>query len=432
MRCSRCQHENPDDHSFCGQCGSPLTLICASCGFGNPTGQRFCGRCGAGLGSPIGKPTFASPQSYTPSHLARRILESKAAVEGERKQVSVLFADLKGSMELLAERDPEEARALLEPVIERMMEAVHHYDGTVNQVMGDAYGVVRRTARTGGSRGASQLRSPAHAGFHPPLRRRCSPRTAFRSRSDALTWGSSVGGIGSETAHGIHGGGQTTHLPRMSRWRCRASADDGSHIGPRRYVSVGPRGRVPVSGPASRSSVRTHRRWCSTDPQRLRAGYRSAGATPRSITNRALESAGAGHGQIVAVVGEPGVGKSRRSTSLPPHRLRDWSVGRAPSPTVKRPATCPLSICSSYCRINDRDTHRDIRKGGGKPSSSMSRPPPLPPSPSLLDVPTQDDEWDRLDPPTAGSARSMPRACCCARARCSLWCVCSRTCTDRH
>ena len=77
------------------------------------------------------------PGRYTPKHLAEKILTSKAALEGERKQVTVLFADLKGSMELLADRDPEEARKLLDPVLERMMEAVHRYEGTVNQVMGD-------------------------------------------------------------------------------------------------------------------------------------------------------------------------------------------------------------------------------------------------------------------------------------------------------
>jgi class 3 adenylate cyclase len=80
---------------------------------------------------------FTSPENYTLRYLAERILSSKAAIEGERKQVTVLFADLKGSMELLADRDPEEARKLLDPVLERMMEAVHRYEGTVNQVMGD-------------------------------------------------------------------------------------------------------------------------------------------------------------------------------------------------------------------------------------------------------------------------------------------------------
>jgi class 3 adenylate cyclase len=80
---------------------------------------------------------FTTPQAYTPRHLAEKILTSKGALEGERKQVTVLFADLKGSLELLADRDPEEARRLLDPVLERMMEAVHRYEGTVTQVMGD-------------------------------------------------------------------------------------------------------------------------------------------------------------------------------------------------------------------------------------------------------------------------------------------------------
>src|SRR5207237_6377313 len=78
-----------------------------------------------------------SPDTYTPKHLAERIVTSRGALEGERKQVTVLFADLKGSMELLADRDPEEARDILDPVLERMMDAVHRYEGTVNQVMGD-------------------------------------------------------------------------------------------------------------------------------------------------------------------------------------------------------------------------------------------------------------------------------------------------------
>jgi len=89
------------------------------------------------VAGPADPARFASPESYTPEHLVEKILTSKAALEGERKQVTVLFADLKGSMELLADRDPEEARRILDPVLERMMEAVHHYEGTVNQVMGD-------------------------------------------------------------------------------------------------------------------------------------------------------------------------------------------------------------------------------------------------------------------------------------------------------
>jgi class 3 adenylate cyclase len=109
-------------------------VACPACRASNPPGQKFCGDCGAALTAPG---TSAPAASHTPKYLAEKILTSRAALEGERKQVTVLFADLKGSMELLADRDPEEARKLLDPVVERMMEAVHRYEGTVNQVMGD-------------------------------------------------------------------------------------------------------------------------------------------------------------------------------------------------------------------------------------------------------------------------------------------------------
>jgi len=136
MQCARCHAENRDGLKFCEDCGARLAVICSPCGAEITPGKRFCGSCGA----PVAAPTairFAAPEAYTPKHLAERILTSKSALEGERKQVTVLLADLKGSMELLADRDPEEARRLLDPVLERMMDAVHRYEGTVNQVMGD-------------------------------------------------------------------------------------------------------------------------------------------------------------------------------------------------------------------------------------------------------------------------------------------------------
>src|SRR5688500_10188083 len=138
MTCPRCQQDNPAHARFCIGCGASLSLACGSCGVELPGGARFCLQCGravvADTGTTVRSP---GPETYTPKHLAEKILTSKAALEGERKQVTVLFADLKGSMELLADRDPEEARRLLDPVLERMMEAVHRYEGTVNQVMGD-------------------------------------------------------------------------------------------------------------------------------------------------------------------------------------------------------------------------------------------------------------------------------------------------------
>jgi hypothetical protein len=140
MRCPRCDADTPEGTKFCIECGTPLTPRCPQCGADTLPRAKFCGECG----TPLAAQSPASltipdppPRRYTPGYLAEKILTAKTALEGERKQVTVLFADLKGSMELLADRDPEEARHLLDPVLERMMAAVHRYEGTVNQVMGD-------------------------------------------------------------------------------------------------------------------------------------------------------------------------------------------------------------------------------------------------------------------------------------------------------
>src|SRR5262245_2269129 len=120
MNCPRCQWEAPADAAFCPKCGSKLSVACPQCGTATAPDDHFCRKCGQRLAvvAPPVTVGLVSPASYTPKHLAEKILISKRALEGERKQVTVLFADLKGSMELLADRDPEEARKLLDPVLE--------------------------------------------------------------------------------------------------------------------------------------------------------------------------------------------------------------------------------------------------------------------------------------------------------------------------
>jgi hypothetical protein len=121
MQCPQCQFDNREGIRFCEECGAKLEQVWPACGTAVPPGHKFCGECGARLSavpSSAAQPSapqptsrFPSPQSYTPQHLAERIISSRGALEGERKQVTVLFADLTGSMELLADRDPAEARA---------------------------------------------------------------------------------------------------------------------------------------------------------------------------------------------------------------------------------------------------------------------------------------------------------------------------------
>src|SRR5215813_8311363 len=141
MQCPKCRHENEEGAKFCEECAAPLGRACVKCGRPLSPTAKFCPGCAHPAALPpetlATAARLSSPESYTPKHLAEKILTSKTALEGERKQVTVLFADLKGSMELLADRDPEEARKLVDPILSLMMDAVHHYEGTVNQVMGD-------------------------------------------------------------------------------------------------------------------------------------------------------------------------------------------------------------------------------------------------------------------------------------------------------
>ena len=137
MTCPQCRQENPPGSRFCNGCGARIEYACRPSGHANPPGSRFCNGCAAPLGEVAAVSPMRSPQSYRPKHLAEKILNAKSALEGGRKQVTVLFADLKGSMELVADRDPEEGRKILDAVLERMMDAVQHFEGTVNQVMGD-------------------------------------------------------------------------------------------------------------------------------------------------------------------------------------------------------------------------------------------------------------------------------------------------------
>ena len=137
MRCSSCRQENPEGASFCGGCGARLELMCAGCQTPNPPGNRFCHHCGGALQPGAAADQFASPRTYTPKHLAEKILTTGSALEGERKQVTVLFVDVSGFTSLSERLDPEEVHRLMSRAFDLMLAEVHRYEGTVNQFLGD-------------------------------------------------------------------------------------------------------------------------------------------------------------------------------------------------------------------------------------------------------------------------------------------------------
>src|SRR5215469_15732904 len=134
MRCSKCGAENPSNKKFCGDCGAPLANLCPKCRADNPVGKRFCGECGTALGA-----SATAATANISGDLPIRVADAPATetLDGERKTVTALFADIKGSTELMRDLDPEEARAIVDPVLHLMMEAVHRYSGYVAQSTGD-------------------------------------------------------------------------------------------------------------------------------------------------------------------------------------------------------------------------------------------------------------------------------------------------------
>ncbi len=145
MKCSKCQSENLDDAMFCGSCGAKLSLVCPQCGFENPPGNKFCNGCGHDLTIPS-EPTLKDLsldeklekiQKYLPKGITEKILAQRDRIEGERKQVTVMFCDMEGFTQLSEKLGPEEAYTIMDQVYEILIHKVHDYEGTVNEMTGD-------------------------------------------------------------------------------------------------------------------------------------------------------------------------------------------------------------------------------------------------------------------------------------------------------
>ena len=142
MQCPRCHHENETGAKFCEECAAPLARACAQCGRQLSPTAKFCPECAHPTGLSAGSPSaqrFGSPESYTPKHLAEKILTSKSALEGERKHVTVLFCDVVNSTALAERVGSESMHSLLNRFFDLALTEVHRYEGTINQFLGDGF-----------------------------------------------------------------------------------------------------------------------------------------------------------------------------------------------------------------------------------------------------------------------------------------------------
>ena len=370
--------------------------------------MRTC-RSGHSSGHPL-----PSPQNHTPRHLAEKILTSRTSLEGERKQVTVLFADLKGSLEAIADRDPEEARALIDPVLEKMMEAVHRYEGTVNQIQGD--GIMALFGAPVSHEDHAVRACYAALAMQAAMRRhneelRRAHGTELRIRVGLNSGEVVVRAIGNDLSMDYSAVGPTTHLAaRMEQLATPGSirltgetlrlAEGFVHV-----TSLGP---VPVKGLdvpvevfelTGASAVRTR-----VQAAAARGLTRFVGRqTELEALQKAMARAGQGHGEIVALVGEPGVGKSRLVWEFThSHRLQGWETLESASVSYgKATAYRPLiDLMRGYFQIGDTDDARRIREKvtGKLLTLDKTLEPTLPAFLALLDVPFENPEWQGLAP----------------------------------
>jgi class 3 adenylate cyclase/predicted ATPase len=345
MHCSSCGFDNPEGMKFCGQCGTKLGNRCPQCDFENPLQFKFCGECGTPLTTqpqaPVSSfkfqvsssqppvPNPRSPVSYTPKHLAERILaeqaamEARGALEGERKTITALFADIKGSMELIEDLDPEEARAIVDPTLQLMMDAVHRYEGYVAQPTGD--GIFALFGAPIAHEDHAQRALYTALRMQEEARRyadklRIEKGAPIQIRVGLNTGEVVVRSIRKDDLHTdyVPVGHSTGVAARMESLASPGSivVSEHTHKLTDGYFQFKALGAVKVKGVSDPLNIYEV---LGVGPLRtrlqvaIRRGLAKFVGRQNELAQlqKALEQAKAGHGQIVGVMGEPGVGKSR-------------------------------------------------------------------------------------------------------------------------
>ena len=376
MKCPNCRHENPTEARFCEACAAPLARVCANCGSQVSATAKFCSQCGEPLKPAVAEPRFSSPRSYTPQHLVDKILIGRAALEGERKQVTVLFADIKGSMEMLADRDPEDAQKLLHGVLERMIEAVHRYEGTVNSVMGDGimalfgaplahedHAVRACYAALRIQENITRYSDEVQRSYGVPL----MIRVGLNSGEIVIS------AIGNDLHMDYTVVGQTAHLAarmeQMAKPGSVLTTADTLRLA-EGYVAMKALGPMPVKGLVDAVEI-----YEVTGAGAARTRFQAAAG--RGLTRfvgrdveleqlrRAQQLAIQGRGQVVALAGQAGVGKSRLVHEfVHSHHTTGWLVLESNSTSYGHttPYLPIVELLRDYFKITAHDSAQSIRE----------------------------------------------------------------------
>jgi predicted ATPase/class 3 adenylate cyclase len=339
MRCGACHAENPAENRFCDQCGAPIEAVCPSCGAALRPEARFCGACGRRVGEaaaaapapapsasaarprPAPSPPPPAPAAYTPRHLADKILRSRSALEGERRQVTVLFADLAGFTTIAEKLDPEDVHRIVNRCFELITAEIHRFEGTINQYTGD--GVMALFGAPIAHEDSP--RRAAHAALAVQRALRDYDRELqgqggrqLQMRIGLHTGPVVVGKIGDDLRMDYTAVGDTTNLASRLEQSARPGSvvvSEATHAAIAGFFETLDLGEIAVKGRASVRAFEVLR--ARARRSRLDAAV-ERGLTPLVGRSRELEvlrerfeQVRRGHGQIVSLAGDAGIGKSR-------------------------------------------------------------------------------------------------------------------------
>jgi class 3 adenylate cyclase/tetratricopeptide (TPR) repeat protein len=368
MQCRSCQQDNAAAARFCSACGTRLAAACAACGAELPEGARFCPACGRAI-APVPIPAAAghAPDAYTPRHLAERILTSRAALQGERKPVTVLFCDLVGSTALAERLGPDAMHALLNRFFETALAEIHRYEGTVNQFLGDGFMALfgAPLAHEDHARRAALAALGVARAMEHPLVLDSGAQVTLTVRMGLNTGLVVVGAIGDNLRMDYTAVGDCTHLAA----RLQQSAAPGAIVVSQAtarliegHVALEPLGPLELrglSGPVTAYRLTGAARPSASPDAAARTRSPFVGRERQAATLRALfAEAAQGQGRVAGIVGEPGLGKSRLllETRRDIGDRATWLEGRCLSYGSTIPYLPVLDLLRGACGIAETAT----------------------------------------------------------------------------
>ena len=416
MKCPKCQAENPEQNQFCRKCGTKLSMICPNCSADVLLADKFCGKCGHDLGELTEAPEidFNQPQSYTPKFLADKILNNRSSIEGERKLVTVLFADVADYTSMAEKLDPEEVHQIMDGCFKILMDEVHSYEGTINQFTGDGvmalFGApVAHEDHAQRACHAALSIQKALGDYGQKLKDDCG--VDFLMRIGLNSGPVIVGSIGDDLRMDYTAVGDTTNLAA----RMEGMANPGTILGTaythklaRDFFEFESLGKVEVKGKEEPVEAYELKK-ASEVETRIEAaaakGLTKFAGRKKSIAAlmEAYDKAKSGSGQVVGVVGEAGVGKSRLLIELRSELAKEEYIyleGRCLHYGSSM-AYLPIhDILKSYFDIKEGHQEDLIKKKVEEKIFHFDErlKSALPPFQELLSVKVEDDTYLQLEP----------------------------------